>query len=177
MSPRLCLLRTVTLARAFSTASSTISAHSSSPALLPKSSSSPVLSGYGHLCGFNRPSPPSRCMIVRCRVSNSGSVYSPLDSNDSGRRESLFPGCDYEHWLVTMEFPDPQTTREQKIDTFVKTLANVVGSEEEAKKKEYMRYPQQLTLDLCVKFPRNFQKKSRRSLELNGCCLIPTATP
>jgi len=137
MSPRLCLLRTVTLARAFSTASSTISAHSSSPALLPKSSSSPVLSGYGHLCGFNRPSPPSRCMIVRCRVSNSGSVYSPLDSNDSGRRESLFPGCDYEHWLVTMEFPDPQTTREQKIDTFVKTLANVVGSEEEAKKRIY----------------------------------------
>jgi hypothetical protein len=36
-----------------------------------------------------------------------------------------------------MEFPDPQTTREQKIDTFVKTLANVVGSEEEAKKRIY----------------------------------------
>lgn len=137
MSSRL-LPRVVALARAFSTTSSTFSAHSSAPVLLPKSSFSHVPSGYGHLCGFNRqPSPPSRCMIVRCRVSNSGSVYSPLDSNDSGRRESLFPGCDYEHWLVTMEFPDPQTTREQKIDTFVKTLASIVGSEEEAKKRIY----------------------------------------
>eukprot|EP00252_Welwitschia_mirabilis_P004574 TRINITY_DN1488_c0_g1_i1.p1 TRINITY_DN1488_c0_g1~~TRINITY_DN1488_c0_g1_i1.p1 ORF type:complete len:557 (+),score=92.83 TRINITY_DN1488_c0_g1_i1:85-1755(+) len=78
-----------------------------------------------------------RWTTVRSRVSNSGSVYSPLDSNDSGKREPLFPGCDYNHWLVTMEFPDPNTTREQKIETFIKTLAKVVGSEEEAKKRIY----------------------------------------
>jgi len=131
------LRRAIALARTFSTTSSA-SVHSSSSGLLAKASSSPIIPmGYGHLCGFNRPSLPSRCMIARCRVSNSGSVYSPLDSNDSGRREPLFPGCDYEHWLVTMEFPEPQPSREEKIDTFVKTLANIVGGIDEAKKRIY----------------------------------------
>lgn len=47
-------------------------------------------------------------------------------------------GCDYEHWLIVMEFPeDPKPSPEEMVNTYVKTLAQVVGSEEEAKKKIY----------------------------------------
>ncbi|XP_047311372.1 multiple organellar RNA editing factor 1, mitochondrial-like [Impatiens glandulifera] len=50
----------------------------------------------------------------------------------------LFEGCDYNHWLITMDFPkDPEPTREEKIETYLQTLAKVVGSYEEAKKKMY----------------------------------------
>nr|GLL42246.1 60S ribosomal protein L19-3-like [Ipomoea trifida] len=49
----------------------------------------------------------------------------------------LLDGCDYEHWLIVMEFPDPKPSEEDMINAYVKTLASVVGSEEEAKKKIY----------------------------------------
>ncbi|KAH9320946.1 hypothetical protein KI387_015585, partial [Taxus chinensis] len=42
------------------------------------------------------------------------------------------------HWLVTMAFQDPQPTREEKIAAFEQTVANVVGSMEEAKKRIYI---------------------------------------
>uniref|UniRef100_A0A0E0MDV9 MORF/ORRM1/DAG-like MORF domain-containing protein n=1 Tax=Oryza punctata TaxID=4537 RepID=A0A0E0MDV9_ORYPU len=52
--------------------------------------------------------------------------------------EILFEGCDYNHWLITMEFPDPKPTREEMIETYLQTLAKVVGrSYEEAKKRMY----------------------------------------
>lgn len=130
------LRRAVTLARELSTYSH-LSFYSSA-AVIKNSPATPIPTGHSHLCGFNHQSLlASRWTVSRCRVSNSGSVYSPLDSNSSGERPTLFPGCDYNHWLVTMEWPDPQPTREEKIDCFVKTLANVVGSEEEAKKRIY----------------------------------------
>ncbi|EXC23295.1 hypothetical protein L484_005245 [Morus notabilis] len=47
-------------------------------------------------------------------------------------------GCDFEHWLVIMRFPeDPKPSEDEMVDTYIKTLAAVVGSEEEAKKKIY----------------------------------------
>ncbi|KAK4347080.1 hypothetical protein RND71_033419 [Anisodus tanguticus] len=50
----------------------------------------------------------------------------------------LFEGCDYEHWLIVIDFPkDAQLTREEMIDTYVQTAAKVFGSVEEAKKKIY----------------------------------------
>ncbi|KAK9082730.1 hypothetical protein Scep_029201 [Stephania cephalantha] len=50
----------------------------------------------------------------------------------------LFEGCDYNHWLITMEFPkDPKPTAEEMVETYVQTLAKVVGSVEEAKKRMY----------------------------------------
>lgn len=47
-------------------------------------------------------------------------------------------GCDYEHWLIVLEFDtNPKPSEEEMINKYVQTLAQVVGSEEEAKKKIY----------------------------------------
>lgn len=79
---------------------------------------------------------------VRCKTSGSG--YSPLNdpspnwSNRPPKETILLDGCDYEHWLIVMEFPkDPKPPEEEMIAAYIKTLASVVGSEEEAKKKIY----------------------------------------
>ncbi|XP_051118583.1 multiple organellar RNA editing factor 2, chloroplastic-like [Andrographis paniculata] len=87
---------------------------------------------------------PVRVNQVRCRVNRSGSGYSPLNSGtSSGDRPPtemapLFPGCDYEHWLIVMDKPGGEgATKQQMIDCYIETLAKVVGSEEEAKKKIY----------------------------------------
>ncbi|KAF8392152.1 hypothetical protein HHK36_022494 [Tetracentron sinense] len=87
----------------------------------------------------------TRLNPVRCRVHRSGdSAYSPLNSgsNFSDRPPTemapLFPGCDYEHWLIVMDKPGGEgATKKQMIDCYIETLAKVLGSEEEAKKKIY----------------------------------------
>lgn len=65
--------------------------------------------------------------------------YSSKRNSGSEERETIMlPGCDYNHWLIVMEFPkDPAPTREQMIDTYLNTLATVLGSMEEAKKNMY----------------------------------------
>ncbi|XP_009619771.1 multiple organellar RNA editing factor 1, mitochondrial-like [Nicotiana tomentosiformis] len=61
----------------------------------------------------------------------------PAD-DEIGPDTILFEGCDYEHWLITIDFPkDTQLTREEMIETYVQTAAKVFGSVEEAKKKIY----------------------------------------
>ncbi|XP_020679026.1 multiple organellar RNA editing factor 9, chloroplastic [Dendrobium catenatum] len=86
-----------------------------------------------------------RSPVVR-RVGKGGVRAMAVDGDYSSRRSSssepretiLLPGCDYNHWLIVMEFPkDPAPTREQMIDTYLNTLATVVGSMEEAKKNMY----------------------------------------
>ncbi|KAJ4809079.1 multiple organellar RNA editing factor [Rhynchospora pubera] len=64
---------------------------------------------------------------------------SPNWSSRQPKETILLDGCDYEHWLVVMDFPtQPAPPSEQEmLDAYVKTLAAVVGSEEEAKKKIY----------------------------------------
>ncbi|GFZ20199.1 hypothetical protein Acr_28g0009040 [Actinidia rufa] len=87
----------------------------------------------------------SRMNPIRCRMNRpGGSPYSPLNSgsNFSDRPPTemapLFPGCDYEHWLIVMDKPGGEgATKQQMIDCYVETLAKVLGSEEEAKKKIY----------------------------------------
>ncbi|CAK9172041.1 unnamed protein product, partial [Ilex paraguariensis] len=81
------------------------------------------------------------------RATLSSPVRAALDSEYSSRRRSssnepretlMLPGCDYNHWLIVMEFPkDPAPTREQMIDTYLNTLATVLGSMEEAQKNMY----------------------------------------
>ncbi|KAJ3678353.1 hypothetical protein LUZ60_002156 [Juncus effusus] len=59
-------------------------------------------------------------------------------SNTEQKDAILLPGCDYNHWLIVMEFPkDPAPTREEMIETYLQTLATVLGSMEEAKKNMY----------------------------------------
>jgi hypothetical protein len=55
-----------------------------------------------------------------------GGVYGAEDSKIS-LDEILFEGCDYNHWLITMEFPYPKPSREEMIETYLQTLAKVVG--------------------------------------------------
>ncbi|XP_010241002.1 PREDICTED: DAG protein, chloroplastic-like [Nelumbo nucifera] len=60
------------------------------------------------------------------------------NNSNEPRETIMLPGCDYNHWLIVMEFPkDPAPTREQMIDTYLNTLATVLGSMEEAKKNMY----------------------------------------
>ncbi|MQM05247.1 hypothetical protein Taro_038055 [Colocasia esculenta] len=81
---------------------------------------------------------------ARPKTTTSGSGYSPLRdsspnfSNRPPKETILLDGCDYEHWLIVLEFPeDPKPSEEEMVAAYVKTLAAVVGSEEEAKKKIY----------------------------------------
>ncbi|KAG8368809.1 hypothetical protein BUALT_Bualt15G0085300 [Buddleja alternifolia] len=61
-----------------------------------------------------------------------------LETDEIGPDTILFEGCDYNHWLITIDFPkDSNLTREQMIETYVNTAAQVFGSVEEAKKKIY----------------------------------------
>ncbi|XP_066337854.1 multiple organellar RNA editing factor 1, mitochondrial-like [Miscanthus floridulus] len=66
-----------------------------------------------------------------------GGDHFGADDSQISPDEILFEGCDYNHWLITMEFPDPKPSREEMIETFLQTLAKVVGSYEEAKKRMY----------------------------------------
>lgn len=81
----------------------------------------------------------ARLNQIRCKVDRSGySTYSPLKngggsgSNFSDRPPTemapLFPGCDYEHWLIVMDKPGGEgATKQQMIDCYVQTLAKVLG--------------------------------------------------
>ncbi|WOH13015.1 hypothetical protein DCAR_0832524 [Daucus carota subsp. sativus] len=78
------------------------------------------------------------------RFKTTGSGYSPLNdsapnwTNRPPKATILLDGCDYEHWLIVMEFTsDPKPSEDEMISAYVKALASVVGSEEEAKKKIY----------------------------------------
>ncbi|XP_071905228.1 multiple organellar RNA editing factor 8, chloroplastic/mitochondrial-like [Coffea arabica] len=61
----------------------------------------------------------------------------PNWSNRPPKETILLDGCDFEHWLVVMEKPEGDPTRDEIIDSYIKTLAEVVGSEEEARMKIY----------------------------------------
>ncbi|KAL5727649.1 hypothetical protein ACHQM5_000822 [Ranunculus cassubicifolius] len=59
------------------------------------------------------------------------STYSGLENDLSG---SYLPECnqnvDCKHWFVSVEKPvDESTSMQQRIDTYIKTLATVIGSE------------------------------------------------
>jgi hypothetical protein len=50
----------------------------------------------------------------------------------------LFPGCDYEHWLIVMDKPGGEgATKQQMIDCYVQTLAKVLGRYSFKKKKKF----------------------------------------
>ncbi|KAL2460519.1 Multiple organellar RNA editing factor 1 [Abeliophyllum distichum] len=70
-------------------------------------------------------------------LSSRGRPFDP-ETDEIGPDTILFEGCDYNHWLITIDFPkDPQPTREEMIEFYVNTAAQVFGSVEDAKKKIY----------------------------------------
>ncbi|GAB2301116.1 Multiple organellar RNA editing factor 9, chloroplastic [Dionaea muscipula] len=77
--------------------------------------------------------------VVRAAVEGGYSTRKSSGGGDKEQTETItLPGCDYNHWLIVMEFPkDPAPTREQMIETYLNTLATVLGSMEEAKKNMY----------------------------------------
>ncbi|XP_044484280.1 multiple organellar RNA editing factor 9, chloroplastic-like [Mangifera indica] len=77
--------------------------------------------------------------VLTVKAGRTDSDYSSKRSSSNEPRETIMlPGCDYNHWLIVMEFPkDPAPTREQMIETYLNTLATVLGSMEEAKKNMY----------------------------------------
>ncbi|CAN4075583.1 unnamed protein product [Withania somnifera] len=82
------------------------------------------------------PTPFSRGFATR-QTSSSLNDPNPNWSNRPPKETILLDGCDFEHWLVVMEKPEGDPTRDEIIDSYIKTLANVVGSEEEARMKIY----------------------------------------
>ncbi|GAB2210378.1 hypothetical protein Droror1_Dr00015644 [Drosera rotundifolia] len=90
------------------------------------------------------PHPPSSPSLIHTRPKNTRSGHSPLNdpspnwSNRPPKETILLDGCDYEHWLIVMEFEkESKPSDEEMVEAYVKTLAQVVGGEEEAKKKIY----------------------------------------
>jgi len=86
------------------------------------------------------PQPPAR-VHLRCfsaiPTNSSMTDPSPNWSNRPPKETILLDGCDYEHWLIVMEPPEGNPTRDEIIDRYIKTLAQIVGSEEEARMKIY----------------------------------------
>ncbi|KAJ6805833.1 multiple organellar RNA editing factor 1, mitochondrial-like [Iris pallida] len=85
------------------------------------------------------PAAPSSARTFSFRPSAALSDRKTFD--DGGKispDEILFEGCDYNHWLITIDFPkDPKPTAEEMVETYVQTAAKVFGSVEEAKKRIY----------------------------------------
>ncbi|PQQ08084.1 multiple organellar RNA editing factor 3 mitochondrial [Prunus yedoensis var. nudiflora] len=88
---------------------------------------------------------------ITTRSKHSGQGYSPLNdatpnwSNRPPKETILLDGCDYEHWLIVMEYDDPkpseggddQFLRQNPSHRSRKILMALGFSEEEAKKKIY----------------------------------------
>ncbi|WJX68541.1 Multiple organellar RNA editing factor 8, chloroplastic/mitochondrial [Trifolium repens] len=77
-----------------------------------------------------------RALSTRATTS-SLSDPNPNWSNRPPKETILLDGCDFEHWLVVMDTPEGDPTRDEIIHGYIKTLAQVVGSEEEARMKIY----------------------------------------
>lgn len=104
--------------------------------ILRNSSSTPPTNRFSfsliqtHLQSLLNPNP----IPNQTRLKTSGSGYSPLNdpspnwTNRPPKETILLDGCDYEHWLIVMEFPDDaKPSNEEMVNTYVKTLAQVVG--------------------------------------------------
>jgi hypothetical protein len=77
------------------------------------------------------PSAGVRCFATQPATSSLRDS-SPNWSNRPPKETILLDGCDFEHWLVVMEPPpgdasNPDITRDEIIDSYIKTLAQVVG--------------------------------------------------
>ncbi|KAL8155880.1 hypothetical protein AgCh_001073 [Apium graveolens] len=127
MSISLLRLRRATLSLSSLLRHNPISSLSSTPPLTPLNSS-PIIPSLGSQFRAFRAS-----TISFARPRN---VYQ--NEPEIGPDDILFEGCDYNHWLITVDFPkDPRPSSEEMVDTYVKIAAMIFGTPEEAKKKIY----------------------------------------
>ncbi|KAL5724399.1 hypothetical protein ACHQM5_007668 [Ranunculus cassubicifolius] len=77
-----------------------------------------------------------RCFSTRTTTSSLNDP-SPNWNNRPPKETILLDGCDFEHWLIVVEKPEGDPTRDEIIDSYIKIVASVVGSEEEARRKIY----------------------------------------
>ncbi|XP_074331438.1 uncharacterized protein LOC141668448 isoform X1 [Apium graveolens] len=113
----------------------------------PQTTTSLTHSPPAHLTHLQSPPlnpPPFLPNLIKSFRSTTASFARPRTpyGNDDdfkiGPDDILFEGCDYNHWLITMDFPkDPRPSDEEMVEAYVQTAAKVLGSVEEAKKKMY----------------------------------------
>ncbi|PIA27289.1 hypothetical protein AQUCO_08100020v1 [Aquilegia coerulea] len=114
----------------YSTSSSFLSRVSRPLALLTNTSfSDVVVPRFPSMVGL-------RCLSTRASTSSLNDP-TPNWNNRPPKETILLDGCDFEHWLIVLEKPEGDPTRDEIIDSYIKTLALVVGSEEEARMKIY----------------------------------------
>ncbi|XP_055804797.1 multiple organellar RNA editing factor 1, mitochondrial-like [Solanum dulcamara] len=136
-------LYTLRLRRYLPISSSIFSRTFHQPSLIsPTASLSQSPSTQSNLSKLHRFDFPSQSRLFRSSIISLSSRSRSFDRNPAddeiGPDTILFEGCDYEHWLIVIDFPkDTQLTREEMIETYVQTAAKVFGSVEEAKKKIY----------------------------------------
>ncbi|KAL5701981.1 Multiple organellar RNA editing factor 8 [Ranunculus cassubicifolius] len=73
--------------------------------------------------------------------------------------ENMLDGCDFKHWLIVVEKPEGELSRDEIIDSYIKLVASVYGSEQEARKiiysvstKHYYAVGVLVSEELSVKF-------------------------
>lgn len=78
---------------------------------------------------IRRISPASSALRGLATRATSSSLNDPNPnwSNRPPKETILLDGCDFEHWLVVVEKPEGDPTRDEIIDSYIKTLAKVVG--------------------------------------------------
>jgi hypothetical protein len=92
----------------------------------------PLVSSIEQLALFKQTSViNARCMSTQ-QTTSSLRDSSPNFSNRPPKETILLDGCDFEHWLVVMDPPpgdpsNPDITRDEIIDSYIKTLAKVIG--------------------------------------------------
>ncbi|RZC46666.1 hypothetical protein C5167_039616 [Papaver somniferum] len=77
-----------------------------------------------------------KCLSTRA-TSSSLNDPQPNWNNRPPKETILLDGCDFEHWLIVMEKPEGDPTRDEIIDSYINTLSKVIGSEDEARMKIY----------------------------------------
>ncbi|KAH6805083.1 hypothetical protein C2S51_029914 [Perilla frutescens var. frutescens] len=87
------------------------------------------------------PTPAATTQLMRRPFTSTTTLFRRAfdpETDEIGPDTVLFEGCDYKHWLITVDFPkDSNITREQMIETYVNIAAKIFGSVEEAKKRIY----------------------------------------
>ncbi|GKD56473.1 multiple organellar RNA editing factor 8, chloroplastic/mitochondrial-like protein, partial [Tanacetum coccineum] len=82
--------------------------------------------------------PTSSRAFSTCETTSSLNDPNPDWSNKLPKETILLDGCDFEHWLIVVEKPEGEPTRDEIIDSYINTLAKALGlSYDDARMKIY----------------------------------------